>query len=189
MFLGFRLGFIHPDMGKFRVGEEAIGNKSAKGRAVAAVEITEHDAKIVVAGVRELRAAGTVAHGPNIGRGGLKSFVDVNITSGVEFNCLPWRRRADRYWVSARRRPEYRTPPMVFSVAADANLELHAVARTAYNREQFRLQQDLNAFVADQQFDGCAMSASSCSRSCLPRCTIVTRLPKRRMAWANSSPT
>ena len=84
--LRLRLGFGQADVGQFRVDEQAIGNHAIARRAIAAVEIAEHDAKIVLAHVGELRTAGTVAHGPNVGGRGLQPLVDSNIAARVQLN-------------------------------------------------------------------------------------------------------
>ncbi len=65
--LGLGLRFAQADVGQLRIGEQAIGNQPSACGAVAAREVAEDDAKIVVADVRELRTAGTVAYRPNVG--------------------------------------------------------------------------------------------------------------------------
>ena len=75
-----------PDPGEGRVCELAVGNQPVARAAFAAGEIVPDDAKVVVGYVRELRAAGTFAHGPDIGRGRLQPLVDANVTTAVQLD-------------------------------------------------------------------------------------------------------
>src|SRR5271166_696162 len=81
------LALAHPDMGKGRVGEHAIGNQPIARAAVPSGQVVPDDAKIIDRGMRELRAAGAFADRPDIGRGRLQLLVDADVTASVQLDA------------------------------------------------------------------------------------------------------
>ncbi len=79
-----RLALAQADAGELGVGEHAVGHEAALRAAAAAREIVADDAEIVEGGVGELRAAGALADGPDIGGRGLQAVVDIDKTAVVE---------------------------------------------------------------------------------------------------------
>ena len=74
-------------MGQLRIREQAIGNEAAAGRAIATIEMTQDNAKVVLSDMRELGAAGTFAHGPHKGGGGLEPLIHPDVTAHIELNA------------------------------------------------------------------------------------------------------
>ena len=100
---GFGLG--QADVGQFRVGEQAVGNEPAARGPAAAGEVVQDDATIVLADVRELRAAGAFARRPDVRGAGLKSVVDADVASRIQLDARPVPRPAGRCWASGRSPP------------------------------------------------------------------------------------
>src|SRR5262249_27281716 len=63
--VALRIPFAHSHMRERRVGEHAIGYEPIARAAVSSAEIVPDDAKVIAGDVRELWAAGAVAHGPD----------------------------------------------------------------------------------------------------------------------------
>src|SRR5262249_53292311 len=74
-------------MRELRVGEHAVRHQPVARAARSAGQIISNDAKVIAGRMRELRAAGAVAHGPDVGRGGLQSVVDANVSAGVQLDA------------------------------------------------------------------------------------------------------
>src|SRR4029077_10812472 len=72
--------------GQFGIGEHAERHQTILSRAIAAVEVVMHDAEIVESDMGKLRAAGAIAHRPDMVGGSLPSLVHLNITVLVEFD-------------------------------------------------------------------------------------------------------
>src|SRR5260370_4787874 len=53
---------------------------------IAAIQVVMHDTKVVIGGVRKVRAARTIAHRPNIGRGRLQPLVHLDIAMPIELD-------------------------------------------------------------------------------------------------------
>ena len=89
--LGPGFGFGHADVGQFRVGEQAVRNEAAARGPAAAGQVVQHDAAIVLADVRELRAAGAFARRPDVRGAGLKPVVDADVAACIQFDARPGR--------------------------------------------------------------------------------------------------
>ena len=79
--------FAKSDMCERRIGEHAIRHEPIARAARAAGEVIADDAKIVNRDMRELRAASTVADGPDIWRGRFKPFVHADVAARVQFDA------------------------------------------------------------------------------------------------------
>ncbi len=80
-------GFGHADVGQLRVGEQAVRNEPAARGPVAAGQVVQDDAKIVLADVRELRAAGTFARRPDVRGAGLQPVVDADVAARIQLDA------------------------------------------------------------------------------------------------------
>ena len=63
-----------------------VRNEPAARGSAAAGEVVKHDAAIVFADVRELRAAGRLASRPDVRGGCLKALVDADVAARIEFD-------------------------------------------------------------------------------------------------------
>src|SRR4029077_8101511 len=82
-------GLAHADVGQLRVGEQAVRDEPAAGSPIAAGEIVQDDATIVLADVRELRTAGAFARSPDVRGAGLKSVVNADVAARIQLDtCL-----------------------------------------------------------------------------------------------------
>ena len=84
--MALRFALAQPDAGERRVGEHAVRNQPVPRGALPAGEIVPDDPKVVVGYMRELRAAATFAHGPDVGRGRFQPLVDANVTTAVQLD-------------------------------------------------------------------------------------------------------
>ena len=150
----FRFGFAlaQPDVGQFGVGEQAVGNDAIARRAMSAVDVAQEDAEVVLAGVGEGRAAGTLARGPHVGRGGLQSLVDANVAARVELDPGLFQPNAIGVGSAAGGHEDVGAGDRFLRAAgADANVD--GLARTAADFEHLGLQEDIDPFIAQQLFD------------------------------------
>ena len=76
--------FAQPDMRKRRIGEHAGRHQPVVRAARAAGQVVADDAKIIDRDMGELRAASTIANGPDIGRGRLQTVVDAYIAARIQ---------------------------------------------------------------------------------------------------------
>src|SRR5207249_11878876 len=99
--LRFRLA--QTDAGKLRVREHAKRHLPGGGRAMSAKNIVMHDVEIIFRDVREMRAAGTFARGPNIGRCCLEAFADFYVPMPGCFHACQLQANAMGVGSAARR--------------------------------------------------------------------------------------
>src|SRR5258708_25744944 len=71
------------------VGEHAEGHEPIARAAISAGQVVTDNAKVIAGDVRELRAARTVPHRPDAGRGSLQPLVDANISAGIQLDAAP----------------------------------------------------------------------------------------------------
>ena len=84
-----RLSLAQPDPRELRVGEQAERHLPTGRHAVPASEVGQHHAEVVLADVREVRAAGAIAHRPDpLGRR-LEPLVDPDVPILVRLDPRP----------------------------------------------------------------------------------------------------
>jgi hypothetical protein len=83
--LGLPLTQAHPR--QLGVDEHTIGDQPFAGRAVLSRQPVAHDPKVVDRDVRELRAAGALAHRPDTRRGCLQLRVDLHVAARVQLDA------------------------------------------------------------------------------------------------------
>ncbi len=147
--MGRGLRFVQPDVGQFRVGEQAVGDESAPRGAVAARQVIQHDAAIVFADVGELRTAGGFARRPDVRRGRLQFVVDANIAALVQFDARGGQVEPIGVERAAGRDQDIGGCERLLRLSA-ANAEDYAVARTALDLAHLGLQQDFDSLVLHQ---------------------------------------
>src|SRR5262249_29191594 len=67
-----------------REWRHAVGYEPIARAALSSGQVVPDDTEVVAGHMRELRAASTIPHRPNAGRGGLQPVVDANISTRVQ---------------------------------------------------------------------------------------------------------
>src|SRR5215469_12253008 len=145
-----RLLFISSDPRKLRIGEHAEGNETTVRGAISAVEVRMNDAVVVIADVSKLRAAGAIAHRPDVLSGGFQSIVDLDVAIGVELDSGAL--EADVLGVRFAAGSDQKVGAFDGPVAAGMiDKDSNAIARMSLDAPNFRVEQDLDSLV-DEQF-------------------------------------
>src|SRR5262249_32648507 len=69
---------------ELRVGKHAVRNEATARAFVSSGQVLPNNAEVIAGYVRELRAPGTIAHGPHVGSSGLQSIVDGDEAAPVQ---------------------------------------------------------------------------------------------------------
>jgi len=83
------LGFVHSNPCQDWIGKQAERYYPISCSAITAVQVFVHNPKIVKGDMGELRTAGTFAPGPDLLRGGLQAFIDLDIAMFVQLHLGP----------------------------------------------------------------------------------------------------
>src|SRR5260370_29516973 len=115
----------------------------------AAIQVVMHDTKVVIGGVRKVRAARTIAHRPNIGRGRLQPLVHLDIAMPIELDSGLLESDPIGVRRPARRDEEIGTfdNSLVLSVLG---MDPDALGRTPLDPTDFGTEQHLDSFIGKQ---------------------------------------
>lgn len=105
-----------------RINEHTIGHEPAHLGTVPASQVVPDDAKVVERDVGELRAAGALADGPRVGRGGLEPLIHANVAAVGQFDPVLFETDASRVRRAARRNQDVGTLEIFLRAAAIGGL-------------------------------------------------------------------
>ena len=98
-----RVALTQSHVRELRVGEHAVGHEPIAGAARSSGQVFANDMEVVAGHMRELWAAGAISHRPDVGRSGLQSVVDANISARIQRNAGLLQSDVRGVWSAARR--------------------------------------------------------------------------------------
>src|SRR5262249_41191164 len=124
------------------------GHEAIARAALSSGHVVPDDPKVIAGDVRELRAAGAVPHGPDVGRSGLQPFIDANIAASVQLD--PGLLEADSLGVwNATRRDQNVAAFDLLLAGWRAHRNADFLSRASVNVEGLGRYQTLDAFVTE----------------------------------------
>ena len=162
--LGACFGFGQADVGQLGIGEQAVRDEPAARRPAAAVRLSRTMRTIVLADVRELRAAGAFARRPDVRGRCLQSLVDADVAARIQFDASLRPRPVGRCSAFGRPPPGCRRLRASLCVAPERTSNGDAVPRTSRDALTPRLAARLRPLILHQ-----LQRPAETSRRLLPR--------------------
>src|SRR6266852_2016823 len=142
-----RFRFVQTLSRQFWIGEHAERYEPIAGRAAAAVQVVADDSKVVECDVRELRAPGAIAHGPNARCRRLQPLVHFDVAACVEFDSRPFEPDSLRVRRSPRRNQQVGAFDRLFSMTL--NGDSHLLTGKSLHLAHSRVEQHFDSLVRE----------------------------------------